>query len=91
MEMKLKTIESEKYNVLRKATHESRIKEISDHISQMALESFCIFLKTRKGANITISPVPSIMHDIVGKQVGIKEGKNYESENSNKKTEQRAK
>ena len=76
MEMKLKTIESEKYNVLRKAKHESRIKEISDHISQMALESFCIFLKTRKGANITISPVPSIMHDIVGKQVGIKEGKN---------------
>ena len=37
---------------------------------------FVFFLKTRKGANITISPVPSIMHDIVGKQVGIKEGKN---------------
>lgn len=48
MEMKLKTIESEKYNVLRKATHESRIKEISDHISQMALESFCIFFEDTK-------------------------------------------
>ena len=48
MEMKLKTIESEKYNVLRKATHESGSKDISDHIPQMTLELFCIVLRTHK-------------------------------------------
>ena len=46
--MKLKTIESEKYNVLRKATHESGSKDISDHIPQMTLELFCIVLRTHK-------------------------------------------
>ena len=46
--MKLKTIESEKYNVLRKATHESGSKDISDHISQMTLELFSIVLRTHK-------------------------------------------
>lgn len=51
------------------------LEEISDHVSQMTLNYFCIFEDMKRHKHHT-STVPSITHGIIGKRVGRKEGEN---------------